>query len=161
MKGEETKIIKTWGKVGPRSGCLKKGGLEPPYELCIRKRSFYFSDVMKSGHIFPSKICHFQYDHVFLFSRENGNIREYKEVRLKMKNHLGRAFPSHFRQNVFIDTSNVSYLALCHFLMSSSLKIQSTLKDVFSITFSNNNLQRRNMYFEGLFIGLYSIWRPF
>ena len=127
----------------------------------ITKLSLYFFEIMKNGHIFSSRVLHFQYDHGFLFIRETGNIREYKEVRLKMKNHLGRAFPSHFRQNVFIDTSNVSYLALSHFLMSSSLKIQSTLKDVFSITFSNNNLQRRNMYFEGLFIGLYSIWRPF
>ena len=126
----------------------------------IRKINLYFFDVMKNGHIFPSKVCHFQYDHGFLFSRETGNIREYKEVRLKMKNHLKRAFPSHFRQNVFIDTSNVSYLALWHFLMSSSLKIQSTLKDAFSITFSNNNSQRRNIYFEGLLTGLYNIWRP-
>ena len=113
----------------------------------IRKINVYFFDVMKNGHSFPSKVCHFQYDHRFLFSREMGNIREYKVVRLKMKNHLGRAFPSLFRQNVFTETSNVSYLALCRFLMSSSLKIQSTLTDIFSITFSNN-LQRRNMYFE-------------
>ena len=138
---------------------MKKKSLVNKYkkQTCHKENKSLFFDVMKNGHIFPSKVCHFQYDHGFLFSRETGNIREYKEVRLKMKNHLGRAFPSHFRQNVFIDTSNVSYLALCHFLMSSSLKIQSTLKDVFSITFSNNNLQRRNMYFEGLFIGLYSM----
>ena len=127
----------------------------------IRKINLYFFDVMKKGHIFPSKVCHFQYNHGFFFSRETGNIREYKVVRLKMKNHLRRVFPSHFWQNVFIETSNVSYLALCYFLMSSSLKIQSTLKDyIFSITFYNNNSQRRNMYFEGLFIGLYSMWRP-
>ena len=108
----------------------------------IRKINLYFFEFMKSGHIFPSKVSHFQYDHGFRFSRETGNIREYKDVRLKIKNHLGRAFLSHFWQNVFIDTSNVSYLALSDFLMSWSLKIQSTLKDVFSITFSNNNLQR-------------------
>ena len=126
-------------------------------ESVIRKINLYFFDIMKNDYIFPSKVCHCLYDHGFLFSRETGNIREYKKVRLKMKNHLGRAFPSHFWQNIFIDTSNVSYLALCHFLISSSLKIQSTLKDLFSITFSNNNLQRRNMDFEGLFIGLYGI----
>ena len=119
----------------------------------IRKINLYFFDVMKNGHIFSSEVRHFQYDHGFLLSRETGNFREYKEVRLKMKNRLGRAFPSHFWQNVFIETSNVSYVALCHFLMSSSLKIKSTLKDIFSITFTNNNFQRRNMYFEGLFIG--------
>ena len=120
------------------------------------KKSFLLTKKLKNSHIFPSKVCHFQYDHGFLFSREKGNIGEYKVGRLKMKNHLGRAAPSHFWQNFFIETSNVSYLALCHFLMSSSLKIESTLKDILSITFSNN-LQRRNMYFEGLFIGLYSI----
>ena len=123
----------------------------------IKKINLYFFDVMKNGYILPSKACHFQYDHRFLFSREMGNIREYKVVRLKMKNHLGRVFPSHFWQNVSIETSNVSYLALCYFLMSSSLKIQSTLKDIFSITFSNNTLQRRSMSFEGLYIGLFSI----
>ena len=121
-------------------------------ESVIRKINLYFFNIMKNDHIFPSKVCHFQYDHGLLFSRETGNIREYKEVSLKIKNHLGGAFPSHFWQNVFIDTSSVSYLAPCHFLMSSSLKIQSTLKDVFSIIFSNNNLQKRNIYFEGLFI---------
>ena len=119
----------------------------------IRKMNLYFFGVMKNGHIFPSKVFHFQYDHGFLFRWETGNIRQYKEVRIKMKNHLGRAFPSHFRQNIFIDTSNVYYLALCHFLMASSLNIQSTLKDVFLITFSINDLQMTNMYFEDLFIG--------
>ena len=51
----------------------------------IGKINLYFFDVMKNGHIFPSKVCHFQYDHGFLFSRETVNIREYKEVRLKKK----------------------------------------------------------------------------
>ena len=37
---------------------------------------------MKDGHIFPSKICHFQYDHRFPFSRKMENIRGYKEVRM-------------------------------------------------------------------------------
>ena len=75
---------------------------------------------MKNGHIFPSKVCHFHYDHRFLFSREMGNIRAYKEVCLKMKNHLERVFPSHFPQNVLIEISNVSYLVLLHFLCQSS-----------------------------------------
>ena len=30
---------------------------------------------MKNGHIFPSKVCHFQYHHKFLFSREMRNTR--------------------------------------------------------------------------------------
>ena len=43
------------------------------------------------------------------------------------------------------------------FLNVRNLKIQNILKDLFSIVFSNNNYQRRNMYFEDLFIGLCSI----
>ena len=54
-----------------------------------------FFDVMKNGNVFPSKVCHFQYDHRFHFSRETGNINGYKEVRLKIKNRLG-IFSSHF-----------------------------------------------------------------
>ena len=30
---------------------------------------------MKNGHIFPSEVCHFQYHHKFLFSREMRNTR--------------------------------------------------------------------------------------
>ena len=62
----------------------------------IRKINLSFSDVMKNSQIFPSKVCHFQYDQRFLFSKETGNIRAYKEVRLKMNNNLGRVFPAHF-----------------------------------------------------------------
>ena len=29
---------------------------------------------MRNDQIFPSKVCHFQYDHRFLFSREIGNV---------------------------------------------------------------------------------------
>ena len=49
----------------------------------IRKKYVYCFDVMKNGHTFPSKICHFQYDHRFLFSREMGNSRACNEVRLQ------------------------------------------------------------------------------
>ena len=52
----------------------------------IRNINLYFFDFMKNGHIFPLKVCHFQYDHGFRLSRETGNIREYKDVRLKIKN---------------------------------------------------------------------------
>ena len=41
-----------------------------------------FLDFMKNGQIFSSKVCHFQYDHRLLFSRETGKIRMRKEVRL-------------------------------------------------------------------------------
>ena len=44
--------------------------------------------------------------------------------------------------------------------MSRGLQIQNTSKDIFSITFFDNNQQRRNIYFEDSFIGLYEIWRP-
>ena len=51
---------------------------------CVaRKINLYFFDVMKNGQIFFSKVCHFQYDNRFLFSREMGNIRSCKEVRLQ------------------------------------------------------------------------------
>ena len=68
-------------------------------QTCYKKNKSLFSwrqNVMKNGHIFPLKVYHFQYDQIFLFSREMGNIRAYKVVRLKMKNRLGRVFPSHF-----------------------------------------------------------------
>ena len=45
-----------------------------------RKINLFF-DVMKNGDIFPSKVCHFQYYHGFLSSREMWNIRVCKEVR--------------------------------------------------------------------------------
>ena len=41
-----------------------------------------FFDVMKKSQIFPSKVCHIQYDHKLLLSREMGNNRTSKEVRL-------------------------------------------------------------------------------
>ena len=40
---------------------------------------------MKNGQIVPSKVCHFQYDNRFVFSREMGNIRGWEEVRLQKK----------------------------------------------------------------------------
>ena len=49
----------------------------------IRKINLHFFDVMKNGQIFPSNVCHFHYDPRFLFSREMGNIRTCKEVRLQ------------------------------------------------------------------------------
>ena len=38
---------------------------------------------MKNGQIFPSKVSHFQYDHIFVFSREIGKIVMCKEIRLQ------------------------------------------------------------------------------
>ena len=49
----------------------------------LRKINLYFFDVMKNGQVFPSKVCHFQHDHKSLFSREMGNIRTCKEIRLQ------------------------------------------------------------------------------
>ena len=77
---------------------------------------FFFFDVVKNGLIFSSKVCHFQYGHRFLFSKETRNIRAYKDVPFKMRNHLGRVFPCYFLQNVSIETSYVSYLVLLPFL---------------------------------------------
>ena len=51
--------------------------------MCYQENKSLFGDVMKNSKIFPSKICHSQYDHRFLLSREMGNIRTCKEVRLQ------------------------------------------------------------------------------
>ena len=51
--------------------------------IAFRKINLFFFDVMKSGQTFPSKVCHFQYNDRFLFSREMGNIRTCKEVCLR------------------------------------------------------------------------------
>ena len=37
MRGEETKFLKKGGKMGQGVGALKRGVLEPPYELCLFK----------------------------------------------------------------------------------------------------------------------------
>ena len=126
-------------------------------QVCYKEKKSVFFDLRKNSYIFPLKVCHFQYDHRFFFSREMGNNRAYKKVLLKRKNHLGRVFPSYFLQNVLTETSYVSYLVLCHFLMSWSLKIQNTLKDIISITFFNNKLQ--NVFCRPVY-RLNSIWRP-
>ena len=42
-----------------------------------------FFDVLKNGQIFPSKVYHFLYDKRLFFSREMGNIRTCKEIRLQ------------------------------------------------------------------------------
>ena len=130
---------------------------------CVtRKIKFYFVDVMKNGHIRPSKICHFHFDHRFIFNREIRSITKISlQKRIKFgcpgyicfgiyqdtyKRKIG-VYPSHFLQNILIEASNVcfknfqiSYLALLHFLMSWSLE--------------------DSKYFEVLLIGWYSIWRP-
>ena len=51
--------------------------------MCYYENKSLFFDVMKNGQIFPSNVCHFHYDPRFLFSREMGNIRTCKEVRLQ------------------------------------------------------------------------------
>ena len=50
----------------------------------MRKKRFFF-DLMRNGHIFPSKVFHFQCIHKLFFSREMGNIRACKEVRLQKR----------------------------------------------------------------------------
>ena len=70
---------------------------------------------------------------------------------------MGRVSPSHFLQNVLIETSNVcfknfyiSHLVLCHFLMPWSLENSKGI-NTFSITFSNNEWE--DYVFWSLFIG--------
>ena len=95
-----------------------------------RKINLCFFDVVKNGQIFLSKVCHFQYDYRWHFSREKGNIRTCKEARLKklikfrlsglhsfwqfssslkIENNLGEVSPSHFLQDVLIETSNFCF----------------------------------------------------
>ena len=50
--------------------------------MCYEENKSLFFEVIKNGQIFPSKFFRFQYDHRFLFSREMGNIRTRKEIRL-------------------------------------------------------------------------------
>ena len=47
--------------------------------MCYEKNKSLFLDVVKNGHIFPSKVCHFQYDHGLFFSRKLRNMINYKE----------------------------------------------------------------------------------
>ena len=89
-------------------------------DKCVtRIINLYFFGRHENRQIFPSKVCYFQYVNRFLSTREMGNIRSCKEVRLqklikfrlwgyysfwnfssclKLKNHLGRVSPSHFRR---------------------------------------------------------------
>ena len=48
-----------------------------------RKINLYLFDIMKNCQIFSSKICHFQCENRFLLSREIGNLRTCREVRLQ------------------------------------------------------------------------------
>ena len=63
---------------------MKKNFLVNKYKkhMCYEENKSLFFEVIKNGQIFPSKVCHFQYDHRFLFSREMRNIRTHKEIRL-------------------------------------------------------------------------------
>ena len=51
-------------------------------QMCYKKGKSLFFDVMKNDQIFPSKVCHL-FENRFLFNREMGNIRSWKEVRLQ------------------------------------------------------------------------------
>ena len=51
--------------------------------MCSMENKSFFFDAMKNGQIFPSKVCHFQYDNRFLFSKEMRNIRTFKEISLE------------------------------------------------------------------------------
>ena len=48
---------------------------------CVIRKINYF-DVMQNVQIYLSEIVYFEHDHRFPFSREMGNIRSCKEVRL-------------------------------------------------------------------------------
>ena len=46
-----------------------------------KENKVLFFDVIKNDQIFPSKVCHVQYDHRFLFDRKTGE--HYKEISLQ------------------------------------------------------------------------------
>ena len=43
----------------------------------FQKKNFFY-DAVKNDQIFPSKDCHFQYDHRLLFSKEWGTLEDAK-----------------------------------------------------------------------------------
>ena len=51
----------------------------------IRKTNLYFFGDMKTGQIFPSKVCRFQYNHRFFLNRKMGNIRASNEASLQKR----------------------------------------------------------------------------
>ena len=45
-------------------------------DKCVtRNTNVFFLDITKNRQVLASKVCHFQYDHRFLFRSEMGNIR--------------------------------------------------------------------------------------
>ena len=63
-------------------------------------------------HIFPSKVCHFQYHYRFLFNRELGNIRACKEVRMfKNEESFEKSFSFSFSAKCF--DRNFKYFLPC------------------------------------------------
>ena len=86
--------------------------------------NIFIFDVIKNGQIFPSNVCHCQYDHRFIFSREackeyvcktvvnldcRDSIRFTFFKLLYKKDYLERDFPFHFLQNILIETSNICF----------------------------------------------------
>ena len=63
---------------------MKKNFLVNKYkkQMCDKENKSLFFDVMKNGQIFSSKVCHFQYDHRFFFSKAAGSITTCKEASL-------------------------------------------------------------------------------
>ena len=51
--------------------------------MCYEEHKSLLIDVMKHDQMLHSKVCHFQYDHRFLFSTEMENIRTRKEISLQ------------------------------------------------------------------------------
>ena len=52
-------------------------------QMSYKENESLFCKVIKSGQIFPSNVCHFRYDHRFLFSREMRNIGKYRDIRMQ------------------------------------------------------------------------------
>ena len=66
---------------------FEKNLLVNKYKMGCKKNENLFFWHHENGQIFPSKVCDFQYDNKFPFSRKMENIKGSKEVRLlKLRN---------------------------------------------------------------------------
>ena len=46
--------------------------------MCYKEnKSLFFFDVINNRQIFPSKVCHFQYDHRFILVEKTGTCKEH------------------------------------------------------------------------------------
>ena len=122
-------------------------------QRCYRENRSLFFHVIKNGHIFSSKICHFQSDHKFLFSREMENIRVCKEARLQTFRLSGKylfyiknegSFGKSFSFLCFAKCFDrdfkyfLLYFKYCTLTFRNIMKFEDSKHFIFSINFFNS-----------------------